>query len=240
MKAKKLILKILFIIFLVLFLYSFYKIIDWKISNKNNRKINETLHEYINIDKNNKYTIDFDKLKEKNPDTAAYIKVNNTNIDYVIVKGEDNKYYLNHNFDKENNMHGWIFMDHNNKLDGEDRNIVIYGHNTVNKSMFGSLKNILESSWYNNEKNYSILFITPDSFDTYQVFSTYKIDNEDYYINTKFSSDEEYLKFLNKIKSRSIHNYNVNLDSSDKILTLSTCSNNGKKRVVLHAKKIVK
>ena len=72
----------------------------------------------------------------------------------------------------------------------------------------------------------------------YQVFSTYIAEPEEYYINTMFESDEEYLKFLNEIKSRSNKNYNINLDSEDQILTLSTCTSGGRKRVVLHAKKI--
>ena len=67
---------------------------------------------------------------------------------------------------------------------------------------------------------------------------TYKIDNEDYYNTTGFSSDEKYQEFLSKIKSRSIYNYKVDVDENDQILTLSTCASNGTKRVVLHAKKI--
>lgn len=69
------------------------------------------------------------------------------------------------------------------------------------------------------------------------IFSTYKIEVEDYYITTKFINDDEYIKFLNKVKSRSNHDYNVELDKDDQILTLSTCSGNNK-RIVVHAKKV--
>ena len=238
-KIIRLVTRILFFIFLVLFIYSGYHIIDWKINNRNNKKINETLHEYISTDSNEKYNIDFDKLKSINSDTVAYLKVNNTNIDYVVVRGSDNSYYLTHNFNKDNNKSGWIFMDYSNKLDGNDRNIVIYGHNTVDKSMFGSLKFILEPKWYKNPDNYIVTFVTPSGFEQYQVFSTYKIDNEEYYITTSFNNDKTYLDFLKKIKSRSNFNYNVDVNENDHILTLSTCANNGKKRVVLHAKKVV-
>lgn len=238
-KISKIITIVLFIVFLSTFIYSLYRIIDWRNNNKANKKINETLHQYINTDNDEKYKIDFDKLKELNSDTVAYLKVNNTNIDYVVVQSKDNDYYLSHNFEKKNNKSGWIFMDYNNKNDGTDKNIVIYGHNTVDKSMFGSLKNVLNSDWYKNKDNYIVILATPESTDEYQVFSTYKIDNEEYYINTNFNSNAEFNKFIKTIKSRSNYNYGVEVNETDQILTLSTCSNQGKKRVVLHAKKIV-
>ena len=235
----KIITIILFLFFLATFIYSSYRIIDWKNNNKKNKQINEITHEYITTDSDEKFKIDFDKLKEMNPDTVAYIKVNNTNIDYIVVKGENNDYYLDHNFNKEMNKSGWVFMDYNNKLDGQDKNIIIYAHNTIDKSMFGSLKDVLDKSWYENKDNHTIMLVTPDDTYMYQVFSTYKIDNEEYYIQTGFKSDSEYLDFLKTIKKRSKYNYDVELSESDQILTLSTCANNGAKRVVLHAKKIV-
>lgn len=228
----------LFVIFSSLFLYSSYRIIDWKINNRNNSRINKTLHKYVTTDSNEKFKINFDKLKELNSDTIAYIKVNNTNIDYVVVQTNDNDYYLTHNFEKKNNKSGWIFMDYNNKLDGEDKNIIIYGHNTIDKSMFGSLKSVLEKEWYENENNRKIIFATTNGVYEYEVFSVYKIDNEEYYITTNFTTSKGYQKFLNTIKKRSKYNFNVELNENDHILTLSTCSNNGNKRVVLHAKRL--
>ena len=72
----------------------------------------------------------------------------------------------------------------------------------------------------------------------YQVFSTYSIKPEDYYINTIYNNDDEFNEFLNKVKSRSNYNYNIEVNSNDKVLTLSGCIGDGKKRVVLHAKLI--
>ena len=62
---------------------------------------------------------------------------------------------------------------------------------------------------------------------------------ETYYMTTDFSNDEEYMEFLNAMKSRSIHDFGVSLSSKDSILTLSTCDATGKSRVVVHAKKIM-
>ena len=71
------------------------------------------------------------------------------------------------------------------------------------------------------------------------MFSTYEIIPEDYYIKTQFKGIDKISKFVEKIKNRSNHNYNVEVKPSDKILTLSSCTLSGKKRVVLHAKQII-
>ena len=237
---KKKVTRILSIIFIILIVYSSYHIIIWYKDNKNNSLIKEKIKKYIEIDEDNSiYKIDFNSLKEKNNDTIAYLRVNNTNIDYIVVKGNDNKYYLKHNFDKESNISGWIFMDHRNKYDGNDKNLIIYGHNMRDGSMFGTLKNIITKEWYQNKDNHLITLINEQGEEQYQVFSTYSIKVEDYYITTDFKNDDEYAKFLNKLKSRSVYDYNVSLKDTASILTLSTCSSNGAKRMVLHARELI-
>ena len=246
-KLKTLIIALLMIICLFGVIYSSYKIIIWKLNVDENNVVKEKIEENITIvqpktdedkDKEVKYDIDFESLKNTNKDTVGYIKVNNTNIDYVVVKGKDNDYYLNHNFEKKWNIAGWIFADFHNKLDETDKNLIIYGHNTKDGSMFGSLKNILKEEWYKNPDNYKVILVTEMGQFTYQVFSTYSIKPEDYYINTIFNSDEEFDKFIKKLKSRSVYDYGIDVSANDKILTLSSCMNEGTKRVVLHAKLI--
>ena len=230
---------IFIIICLIGLIYSLINIINWKKDVDDNKDILEEIKEnIITNEENDLIKIDFKSLKEQNSDTIAYIKVNGTNIDYVVVKGNDNSYYLNHNFNKEYNVAGWIFSDYHNKFDETDKNIVIFGHNTKNGSMFGTLKNVLDKSWQDNKDNLEITLITEKGQYKYQVFSTYSIMAEDYYINTLFNSDDEYSRFVNEISSRSNYDYNVKVNSNDKILTLSSCIGDGKKRVVLHAKLI--
>ena len=127
-------------------------------------------------------------------------------------------------------------MDFHNKLDGTDKNIVIYGHSMLNKTMFGSLHNVVKSNWYTNTDNHNVVFVTEENEYTAQVFSVYDIKVEEYYINTIFKSDEEFSKFINTLKKRSKYNFNVDVNVDDTILTLSTCGNGGKSRTVLHAK----
>lgn len=239
-KKSKILITLIQIVLIAVIIFSGIKIIEWIKSNKKNKDIMSEIKENVVInnemDSNNEeYKIDFAKLKQKNSDAIAWIKVNGTDIDFPVVKGTDNSYYLTHNFDKEKNKAGWIFADYRNKFDGTDKNIIIYGHNMKNGSMFASLKDVIKEEWYNNENNKYIALITENENCKYQVFSVYQTETEEYYLQTNISNFEE---FVEKIKGRSKKNFNVDIKETDSILTLSTCADNTKYRVVLHAVKI--
>lgn len=242
-KYKKVIFNlIVYMILLLVLVYSGVKIYKWYKDNNKNNEIAEQIKGTVVVEEKSEdkeeYTIDFNKLKEQNKETVAWIKVNNTNIEYPVVKTKNNEFYLNHSFDKSENLGGWIFADYKNKFNGTDKNIVIYGHNMKDNSMFGTMQKILNPEWYNNEENTNIILKTEGKNYIYKVFSIYRIENEDYYIKTEFNNDSEFEQFLNTLKARSIRNFNMDMLESDSILTLSTCDNNNKYRVVLHAKKI--
>ncbi len=229
------------LILLVILIYSGTKIFNWSKENIQNssmaQNINKAAVTKTNTGENNKYTVDFSLLKSQNSDTVAWIKVSGTNIEYPVVKAKDNEYYLTHSFDKSSNSAGWIFADYKNKFDGTDKNIVIYGHNRKDKSMFGSLRNILSSEWQNNSENTEITFVSENENCIYKVFSVYQIEKENYYIKTNFNSSSEFEKFLETIKTRSVKDFETPVSSADSILTLSTCAANDDYRTVLHAKK---
>ena len=236
-KKSKILITLIQIVLIAVIIFSGIKIIEWIKSNKKNKDIMSEIKENVVInnemDSNNEeYKIDFAKLKQKNSDAIAWIKVNGTDIDFPVVKGTDNSYYLTHNFDKEKNKAGWIFADYRNKFDGTDKNIIIYGHNMKNGSMFASLKDVIKEEWYNNENNKYIALITENENCKYQVFSVYQIETEEYYLQTNFK------EFVEKIKGRSKKDFNVDIKETDSILTLSTCADNTKYRVVLHAVKV--
>ncbi len=239
-KKSKILITLIQIVLIAVIIFSGIKIIEWIKSNKKNKDIMSEIKENVVInnetDSNNEeYKIDFAKLKQKNSDAIAWIKVNGTDIDFPVVKGTDNSYYLTHNFDKEKNKAGWIFADYRNKFDGTDKNIIIYGHNMKNGSMFASLKDVIKEEWYNNENNKYIALITENENCKYQVFSVYQTETEEYYLQTNISNFKE---FVEKIKGRSKKNFNVDIKETDSILTLSTCADNTKYRVVLHAVKV--
>ena len=185
--------------------------------------------------------VDFSELLKRNSDTVGWINVNNTNINYPVVQTNNNDDYLHKAFDGSKNQAGWIFADYRNDMENFDKNTIIYGHSRLNKTMFGSLFNVLNESWYSNKYNQIIRFSTPTENTMWQVFSVYKINLESYYLQVDFDNDSQYLEFLNTLKSRSKYNFNVSLNENDKIITLSTCSDAaGTGRIVLHAKLIKK
>lgn len=245
-KIKRIFIYFFLLLFLSVFVYSVYNIIDWYLAGKRSEKIIDEVNTAIIedepeeeiVDDNTSLTVDFDLLKEKNNEAVGFVKVNGTKIEYSVVKHKDNFYYLTHSFDKSYNKYGWIFANFENKFDGKDKNITLFGHNMRNGSMFGTLKNVLTEEWQSNEENQKILFITEEGKFIYQVFSTYKIYKEEYFATANFANDSEFLKFINTIKKRSNKDYNIEVTEDDQILTLSTCHSNNSYRVVLHAKKL--
>ena len=236
---------IITLILIAIIIYSLFNISLWVIDNYKNSKVEKTFENTKKkIDKIDELydkkildnLVSFDDLKKQNPDTVAWIRVKNTRINYPVVKCSNNGYYLYHSFDESENKAGWIFMDYRNNLDGKDKNIVIYGHNRQNKSMFGTLPDVLEETWYNNKSNSEIIYIDESGIHYYDVFSVYLIENEDYYIKTDFGNGE-FEEFIKTLKNRSVHDFNVNVTKDDSILTLSTCSDSTYYRIALHAVK---
>jgi sortase B len=266
LKKSSLVLFAISLILISTIIYSSYKIIIWFIENKKIEAIEKEIIEQVVIEdvEDNEDTIiietfegtpkedpywdyiminlidvDFTKLKETNNNTKGWIYVGGTNVNYPFVQHSDNKFYLNHSFDKKYNSAGWVFADYRNKLDGTDKNIIIYAHGRLDKSMFGSLRSIIKETWYNNLDNHIVKISTETENTLWQVFSVYKIPTTNDYIQTDFSSDEQYLNFLNKLKNRSKFNFNTTVSANDQILTLSTCHDD-KTKIVLHAKLIKK
>lgn len=242
-KSKKILVNIALLTFIIVAAISGINIFKWLKENKESQDILEqistkvTVVEEVNDNIQKKYNVDFNALKHINTDTVSWIKVEGTDIEYPVVKAKDNDYYLNKSFNKTYNSAGWVFMDYRNTANGTDKNIVIYGHNRKDGSMFGTLKDIFEEAWYSNEQNKYITYVTESENCIYEIFSAYRIIAEDYYITTNFKSDEEFEQFVNTIKARSFRNFGTEVNSSDQILTLSTCSN-GDYRVAVHAKKV--
>lgn len=149
----------------------------------------------------------------------------------------DNDYYLTHSFTKDYNEAGWVFLDYRNNIQQLDKNTIIYAHSRLDKTMFGSLKNLLKSDWYSNTDNHIIKLSTKNQNTLWQVFSVYHIPTTNDYLRTSFNSDFDFTSFAKKLQNRSVYSFNTSVTENDKILTLSTCYANDEK-MVMHAKLI--
>jgi len=258
---KKVLYYFLFLVPIPILTFSTYKIYSWlKASDEssdiikiiedttkiteyvsNDATITETEEQpdtpYWNFIKMNLIDVDFTNLKATNNDTVGWIMIPNTNINYPIVQTTDNDFYLNHSFDKTNNKSGWLFMDYRNNSYDYEKNTIIYAHNNKDKTMFGTLKNVLTKEWFNNTSNRVIKMSSDEKNTLWQIFSVYVIETTNDYIKTNFVNDNDFEEFISLIKNRSIYDFNTTVTNNDKILTLSTCHGNEKKLVV-HAKLI--
>lgn len=180
----------------------------------------------------------FSTLQEINKDTVGWLTVNNTRIDYPVVQAKDNDYYLRRDYYQNKNRHGWIFMDYRNNPDELNENTIIYGHNLANQTMFGTLRYALNSYWYKKSANQIITFNTPNENMKFQIFSIYTIPTTNDYLDITFPTTDAYQAYIDLVKGRSIYDFNIEVATDDKILTLSTCANGNDKRLVIHAKLI--
>ena len=175
---------------------------------------------------------------EINKDVVGYLKVNNTNIDYPVVQYTDNDYYLKKNFYGEDDKNGWVYMDFRNSDKFLNDNTIIYGHNMYYSGvMFGTLHRALNSSWYTNKENLIISFNTMYETMNWQIFSIYTIRKTSDYLRVSFDTLEDKQDYINKVKERSITNFDVSVTSEDYLLTLSTCTGDNE-RLVIHAKRL--
>lgn len=221
--------KIINVVLILAIIFSLYKVItkavDYKESKNTYEKIQEVKNNINNFS---------EELIKINEDYRMWIEVPNTNIDYPVVQGKDNDFYLNHDFNKKESSSGAIFMDYKNNID-KDKNIIIYGHNMRNKSMFQNLMKFKdEEFWKENNK----IFLTIDGKRyEYEIFSSYISNAKDIDLKTNFENEGEYLKYIDDIRKKSIFHREMDVKSDDRIITLSTCSyEKDDFRMIIHSK----
>nr|WP_300003484.1 class B sortase [Tissierella sp.] len=185
-----------------------------------------------------KYVIldEFKALIEKNENTVGWIKIQNTNIDYPVVQGDDNDFYLNHDFYNRRNSQGSIFMDFRSRANLEDKHTIIYGHHMKNRTMFNDLNFYKDEEFFKANRTFTMKSLYKE--ETYEIFSTHIYENDPYIIKTRFNNDE-FISFIDLIKEKAEHEIDIDIEKDDKILTLITCAYDFKDaRYVVHARKV--
>ena len=170
--------------------------------------------------------VDFESLQAYNPDIYAWITIPGTAVDYPIVQRPgDNSYYLTHNTDGEESAEGAIFTEDYNSKDFTDPNTVIYGHNMRNGSMFRSLHDYMDRSFF--DENREVLIYMPDKILHYEIFAAYLYDSRHLLLNFDFDDPEVFARYLDDIQSirdmSSFVDNSVEVTAEDKIITMSTC-----------------
>lgn len=185
----------------------------------NNENVEEVIKEEIKPD--------YSEFKKQNSDTVGWITVPNTNINYPVVQGKDNDYYLKHDFEKASNKNGAVFMDYRNNPTNLNTNTIIYAHNTYSDTMFSDLVRYQDIEFL--KENPIITFDTMEAYKKWvicAVFITNAVPEDDngYVFNYICPEMGESFKgYKEEVLKRSLYSTGVDFNSDDEILTLSTC-----------------
>jgi sortase B len=179
----------------------------------------------------------FDMLLEENDELVGWITMNGTEIDYPILQADNNMDYLQHDFYKNYNILGSIFMDFRNDITDLGKNTIIYGHRTKNGTMFEGLTNFEDEAFYEEHKTFTFDTLY-ESYEA-EIFAVYNTTTDFNYIKTDFQNEQDYANLLNDIDEHALFETGVEVNEDDHILTLSTCDyelDEHTGRFVVHAK----
>lgn len=171
-----------------------------------------------------------EKLQEKNEDIVGWIEIEDTNINYPVLQGEDNEYYLTHNYKKETSQKGSIFLTKDYDWDLPSTNLLIYGHNIMNGQMFQNLLKFADEEFY--KEHPVIRFTTQNEDKEYEIISAFKsrvfYKSEQnvfrYYDFVNAENEEEYNEFVKNAKEASLYDIGKTAEYGDQLITLVTCS----------------
>ena len=180
--------------------------------------------------KENERIVKVKKLKEENSDIVGWLEIKDTNINYPVLQGKDNQYYMTHNYKKEKSKNGSIFLTKDYDWNIPSSNLLIYGHNLNNGTMFQELLKYEKQSFY--EKHPVIRFTTEKEDAEFEIISVFKsrvyykteknVFRYYYFVNTR--NEEEYNEFVKNAKKEALYNIEATAKYGEQLITLSTCS----------------
>lgn len=179
--------------------------------------------------------MDLSALQQVNDDVLGWIRIPDTKVDYPLLQGADNQFYLNNNWKGTKEYVGSIFLECQNSPDLTDFNTIIYGHNMNNGSMFGSLRQYRYGSHW--QEHPYVYIRSGAGVLRYEVFSTYTaaVDSDTYVLS--FRQEQNRKDFIAMALENSEIDTGIVPEATDRILTLSTCSGAGySTRRVVHAR----
>ncbi|MCR5230492.1 MAG: class B sortase [Solobacterium sp.] len=166
--------------------------------------------------------IDFAGLAEINPDIIGWITMPDTVIDYPVVQGRDNDYYLDHLFDKTENRSGCVFVNSENSPDFSDKNTVMYAHHMRNGTMFADLEKYRDQAWADGHA--AISLVTPAGSCVIRPFAAVEYAGKEQIIQTAFTGYDDFADYVQDLKNRSVFQTDLEVHPADRIVTMQTCT----------------
>ena len=220
--------KLLILVFAVIFVYSGWQVYVYQREAEKSMEIYSQLEAYAHVSTDEKGEtelpqVDFAALGDVNEDIVAWLYGEGTVLNYPVVKGEDNSYYLSHLFDGSDNASGCLFLDSRNSSDFSDDNTIIYGHNMKNGTMFAFINQYQEQSYY--DQHPSMFLLTPNGNFEVHLFAGFLEDVNGNAWQRAFQNENEKIKWLEEARNASTFVSDTIPSKEDKIVTFSTCSN---------------
>ncbi len=166
--------------------------------------------------------IDFNALRKVNPDVVAWIYYKDSHIDYPIVQGSDNSKYLTTMFDGSYADFGTLFVDAITDAPFRQFNTIVYGHHMRNGSMFGDLKKLKDQAYCNEHPEF--LFVTPDGRYKLQIWAFLNQPSDSEIYTTNMADTDAKEAYIEMVESIANYTTGVSVESSDRIVVLSTCA----------------
>lgn len=244
-KKKNIIRKVIVIILTTILISSAIYIVKWLYDNYIITKLdkeNEKIIEKAKEEKNHGKKLNMEELRKINDQSAFLLDFRLFDIKKVVVKGNNNDFYLRHDFKKQYNFAGWVFLDYRNKISDDETNYIIYAHNMRDgKTMFSQLPKMLDKNFLEDLKEEDkIIKIRNEKGEfNYKIFSVHQMkDEKTTSINLLPEDKNELQKLVDQVKSMSIYDFNVDTKNVKQIITLMTCGTTNNDRVMIHAIKV--
>ena len=182
--------------------------------------------------------VDWDALRAINPDVVAWLLIPGTNVNYPIVKGADNEYYLSHDFGGEAGwlaQYGAVFMDWRNNPDWSDESYFMYGHHMIDGSMFAGIADMADQARFDACR--TILLASPDGNFRLRSYSLVHCSDDDPIVETGFASGDAMTAYIQDKIERSVVDVGEIPAASEitKSFAFATCDNVSTGRYVLYA-----
>lgn len=179
--------------------------------------------------------LNLDALRQTNPDVIGWVRIPGTKVDYPIVQGQDNEYYLDYTWDNQKSSSGAIFLECTNTPDFSDFHTILYGHNMKNQSMFASIRNYFSQEYW--QAHPYVYVCTDEGVFRYEIYSAYEAGVESTTYQLGMTQQRTRLAFIGYTTLNSKIETGITPALTDRILTLSTCSGMGHTvRWVVHAR----
>lgn len=221
------------------------------IDNDDNKNVNIEIPDSNNDSKEEEkikkpeLMLKIDALKKENSEVVGWIEIEDTKINYPVMQGVDNEFYLSHNYKKEKNIEGSIFVDKSYDFSKPSTNLLIYGHRYPGGTVFEDLKKYTDESFYKNHQ--IIKFTTSNEESEYEIIAVFlsrvyyknETDVFRYYYFIDAANEEEFNYYINNSKASSLYDTGKTAVYGDELMTLSTCAHyteNG--RLAIVAKKV--